>query len=365
DHVFSALSEILPGRVLDGKYRLERKIGKGGFGAVYRAMHIGLNRAVAIKIFRPSPVSRKKGDGVVRFRREGISACRVDHPNAVSVLDFGISRSGIAYLVMELLRGRTLGATLKVRHVLSLRRCVEILTPVCSVLMAASAANVLHRDIKPENIFLHRTEAGEVVKVVDFGIAKLMGDDDEPDAAAAVSSDATGMLSEPMHTTGLIGTPVYMAPERLLSEPYDVRADIYSVGVLLYRMISGRIPFTSKKGGFRLMTEICEKGPRPLREVCPSCPPDVAALVMSAMAQSPDDRPTADELAERFQRAVEQLPAELADYVPEGIQPSGEALRELHTMRTQSGDEGSYAITLPSFSLDEAEAGELAQSGGD
>jgi len=146
DQIFSALSDVLPGQVLDEKYRLETKIGTGGFGVVFKAMDLGLERYVAVKIFRPL-----SGDvtpqGLHRFRMEGISTCRINHPNAITILDSSISSTGIAYLVMELLEGRTLSEELKRYKLFSPTRCGEILVPVCGALAQAHAAGIVHRDI--------------------------------------------------------------------------------------------------------------------------------------------------------------------------------------------------------------------------
>lgn len=293
DQVFSALAEVLPGTLLDGKYRLESKIGAGGFGAVYRALHLDLNRPVAVKIFRPAAGSEALEPALERFRLEGISACRVDHPNAVSVLDAGISSSGIAYLVMELLKGKTLAEELCTEEQLSLARCAEIVVPICQVLQVADAAGVVHRDIKPENIFLHRKSGKEIVKVVDFGIAKLLGDQTE--------GGDTGVLS----TAGLVGTATYMAPERLLNEPYDGRSDLYSVGVMLYVMLSGVTPFQAKGRNLRLLAEICHGTPIPLGEVAPDVSPEIGALVMRMLSKDPAARLSAAELAVALSAAVD------------------------------------------------------------
>jgi len=159
ERVFSALSDVLPGTVLDDTYRLDARIGQGAFGAVFRAEHLSLQRAVAVKVLRPT-ADNDAPEAVERFRVEGIAACRLNHPNAVDVIDFGVSASGIAYLVMELLRGYTLGWVLKQRGLLPLDRCVEIMLPVCDVLAEAHALDILHRDVKPENVFLHQTRRG-------------------------------------------------------------------------------------------------------------------------------------------------------------------------------------------------------------
>src|SRR5262249_2334022 len=166
DVIFCTLTDILSGTVLDGKYLLESKIGVGGYGAVYSATQLNLKRPVAVKIFKPSEGGATMED-LDRFRLEGVTTCRINHPNAVMVLDSGISADAIAYIVMELLEGCTLGAELYEKGKLSVGRSIEILIPVCRVLAEAHRNGLVHRDIKPDNIFLHRTKEGEIVKVLD------------------------------------------------------------------------------------------------------------------------------------------------------------------------------------------------------
>jgi CheY-like chemotaxis protein len=284
--IFSALSETLPGTVLDGKYRLDRKIGSGGFGAVFRALHLGLDRYVAVKVLRPSP-GNDSPEAIERFRHEAISACRLSHPNAVSVLDFGVSSTGIAYLVMELLDGRTLKQVLAERGPLPLEEATRILVPVCEALDVAHAAGVVHRDIKPDNIFLHRGEGGETVKVLDFGIAKLVGD-----AGHAYGQGIT-------ETGVILGTLDYIAPERVSGRAYDGKADVYSVGVVLYQTLAGRLPFRLEEGGgpYAIAFKHVTEDPQPLGDVVPGLPASVADLVRRAMGKEPATRPTARELA--------------------------------------------------------------------
>ncbi|MBX7223696.1 MAG: protein kinase [Blastocatellia bacterium] len=293
DRIFSALAEALPGTVLDGKYRLDRKIGAGGFGAVFRGTQLALERAVAIKVFRPSP-GNDSADAVERFRLEAISASRIQHPNAVAVLDSGISVEGIAYIVMELLAGHSLAQELKFRRQLSLRRTTEILTGVGNALAEAHRLGIIHRDIKPENIFLHRTAEGEVVKVVDFGIAKLVGNESGQDWQ---NLTATG---------GIVGTPTYMAPERLRNQPYDGKSDVYSLGVTVFEMLAGRPPFQSAVSGFVdiVMAHLQEIPPR-LRDFNPALPPEIEELVLRALEKSPAQRPSAHEFAALFQTLAE------------------------------------------------------------
>jgi serine/threonine protein kinase/ligand-binding sensor domain-containing protein len=283
DLVFSALAEALPGKVLDGKYRLDVKIGAGGFGVVYEGTQLALNRKVAVKVFRPM-AGNDSPQALERFRREGISACRVNHPNAVAVLDSGVSAEGIAYIVMELLRGYSLSDELRRYGTLSPTRCAEILIPVLDVLDAAHAEGVIHRDIKPDNIFLHQTKDGEVVKVVDFGVAKLIRE--ELSGEQLVS--ALGVV---------VGTAAYLAPERINHLEYDGRSDVYAVGVMLYQMLTGLLPFISASGFVGIALQHLTHNPRPVHEVVPDVPLELSRLVAQAMEKDPARRPTAREMA--------------------------------------------------------------------
>jgi DNA-binding response OmpR family regulator len=165
--------DLRPGLILDGRYRLESKIGSGNFGTVFKARHIELDHTVAVKVLRTSAATDP--DAMARFRREGISACRVRHPNAVAVLDSGLTGRGVAYLVMELLAGYPLEDEMKGGRALPLARSLRITAAVCDALAAAHRAGIVHRDIKPANVFLHQAGGQEVPKVLDFGIAKIAG----------------------------------------------------------------------------------------------------------------------------------------------------------------------------------------------
>lgn len=294
--LFSALSEALSGKIIGGKYRLGTKIGTGGFGVVYQAMHLDLQNSVAIKIFQPKNVDLKSSattKAMERFRLEGISACRINHPNALNVIDFGITDEGLPYLVMELLNGHTLGHELRKNHRLTVERCAQIILPVCEVLSVAHIAGVIHRDIKPDNVFIHQGDGGQIVKVVDFGIAKIIG-------------EAPGIDIQELTIAGkIVGTPAYMSPERLNNLPYDGKADIYSIGIMLYQMLTGRLPFFSKEKDLLSIAMMhLTKEPQKLRDLNPSIPEQVEAVVLRALAKDPKDRPTAKELAREFQEAV-------------------------------------------------------------
>jgi CheY-like chemotaxis protein len=278
-------AQAVAGTVLGGRYRLDSMIGGGSFGTVFKARHLELDREVAVKVLATS--AGTDPEALARFRREGASACRVQHPNAVAVLDFGVNRGGVAYLVMELLKGHSLEKELEDHGPLSPVRCAEIVIPVCAALAAAHAAEVLHRDIKPSNIFLHQTPQGEIVKILDFGIAKIAG-------AAAINQNLTVDGS-------LLGTPAYMAPERFRRGPYGAKSDVYSVGTMLYEMLAGRLPFIPPSADpLALVAMQAEEDPPPIRLRRRDVSPALDTLVRSALARNPEARPYADVLARRL-----------------------------------------------------------------
>lgn len=292
DRMFSALADALPGTTLDDKYRLDEKIGAGGFGAVFRGTHLGLGHAIAVKVFKPV-AGNDSAEALERFHREGVAISRLDHPNIVRVLDSGLSHDGIAYLVMELLTGRPLSHELPGR--LSLLRTIRLLIPVCRALAEAHRHGIIHRDIKPDNVFLHRTSRGEMVKVVDFGIAKLVG---------AEAGDA--------HLTAsgtIIGTPTYMAPERVAGKPHDGKADVYSVGVMAYEMLAGRLPFPATESNpFAVLLAHLNDAPPPLDQLAPHLPADLTRLVAQTLSKDPAERPSAADLATALTELARGLP---------------------------------------------------------
>jgi serine/threonine protein kinase len=290
-----------PGLVIDDRYELIEKIGAGSFGVVFRARHTTLETEVAVKVLKTvggggtellSPIDslgRVQGkaphsEAAEDFRREGVRACRVQHENAVRVFDFGVLPSGLAYLVMELLKGRNLDDELHDAARLSVKRAVEVLIPVCSCLAAAHQQNVIHRDIKPANVFLHQAAAGELVKVLDFGVAKLI----DPNAAA--TRDA------------IAGSPAYMAPERLRGRKYDGRSDVYAVGITLYELLTGIVPFRSENTDIMAVALMqLRDTATPPTSLVPSLPPIADRIVAQLLEKDPDKRPTAFEAIEKLQ----------------------------------------------------------------
>ncbi len=215
------------GTQLDDKYRVVGHIKTGGMGAVYEVEHLGLGKHFAAKVLLPELLARPKL--IERFRREARAASATGHENIVEVTDLGETKDRVPFLIMELLRGRTLGNELKVGR-FECDRAVHIARQILAALEAAHAHGIVHRDLKPENIFLiQRASDPDFVKVLDFGIAKLI-DDNEDDQ----------QLTE---TGQVVGTPSYMAPEQARGDRIDQRIDVYATGAMLYRMVTGQRPF--------------------------------------------------------------------------------------------------------------------------
>jgi serine/threonine protein kinase len=273
--MFLDLVDGIPrGHLLDDRYVVEEKIGAGGMGAVYRATQVSVGREVAIKLLARQPI----GDGhlIKRFLREAKLTSRLNHPNAVSVLDFGQSRDGNFYLVMELLRGRTLGQLLIAERRLSPDRVRRIGIQICGALAQAHRLAILHRDLKPSNVMLLDEPAGQdVVKVLDFGVGKSL-------SAETTTGPLTG-------TGAIVGTPAYMPPEMIHGRDVDHRGDLYSLGVLLYQLAIGRTPFHGSTLP-ALLHQLVNDQPVPPHAY--GIPEPLAGVIARLIAKNPDDRPS-------------------------------------------------------------------------
>jgi serine/threonine protein kinase len=280
----SAASMI--GHVIDRKYRLDAKIGFGGMGDVYQASRLLIGDQVAIKILHAAHVSDPQAGE--RFRREAQAAARLKHPNAVSIYDFGVTSEGLVYLVMELVEGQNLRQIIKQQGPLPPATVSEITNQVCAALQAAHQQNVIHRDLKPDNIMVNATISGLRVKVLDFGIAKLRD-----------------LSTSNLTVTGnVMGTPHYMSPEQCLGEEIDSRSDLYSLGVVMYQMLTGSLPFNSATSTAVVMQHV-NKEPPSLRSLNLSISPAVEAVVLRALAKRREDRPqSADALARELSAAL-------------------------------------------------------------
>ncbi|MDX2090278.1 MAG: protein kinase [Kofleriaceae bacterium] len=268
-------AEIAIGSVLDGRYRIDAILGAGGMGRVYRGEHTGIGRAVAIKVLH-ADLSRNR-EAAQRFQREALASGRLDHPNIVGVSDFGIVDDGPCYLVMEALEGESLGARLEREKRLPWREALEILRGVLLGLRHAHDRGVVHRDIKPDNVFLAKKDGATVVKILDFGIAKLYaGSPDDP------ASTRAGLT---------VGTPAYLSPEQAVGGEIKPASDLYSTTIVLFEMITGRPPFEDKDPLAMLGAHV-SRPPPTIAEVVPglSVPPELEDLIQRGLIKTSTDR---------------------------------------------------------------------------
>ena len=288
--VLKQTGDDLIGQTLADKYRIEELISEGGMGAVYRGTHVLMDKTVAVKVLRPSLAA---DDTIVaRFSREAKAASRIAHPHALSVTDFGESENGVVFLVMEYLSGKTLKNEIRSVGPMPLSRIVEIIRQVGSALDAAHAEGVIHRDLKSDNIMLVNSNGADWAKVLDFGIAKIR---------ERVGSYDPGITAPNL----IVGTPQYMSPEQCSqSSELDSRSDIYSLGVILYEMLIGHVPFTGESPTAIMMKHLQQAPPSVLEER-DDLPASVARVVAKALAKRPEDRyQSAGELVEALTDAA-------------------------------------------------------------
>jgi serine/threonine-protein kinase len=264
------------GRTIDGKYTIEQRIGRGGSGTVYRARHAIIHRPVALKVLSLDLVSEP--DALERFRREAETAAHVKHINLVPVTDFGLTSDGVAYLVMEFIEGSSLRKILDRERTLQPERIVPMMKAICSGVHAAHRRGIIHRDLKPDNVMIEVVDDEEMPRVLDFGIAKLM------DAVQVTSGFRT-------ETGSVMGTPHYMSPEQCEGKPLDARSDIYSLGVLVYEMLTGNVPFPGKVSTTVMMQQVTKRPPM-LRAQRPDISAAAEACVMRAMEKDRNARQT-------------------------------------------------------------------------
>ena len=290
----------LVGHTLDDKYRLEERLGIGGMGTVYRARHLLIDRPVAIKVLNQRFVEDEAAR--TRFRREARAAGRLQHANAVTVTDFGESTDGYVYLVMELLEGRTLRDVLAKEAPFDAARAVSLMMQISAAVAAAHEAGIIHRDLKPANIFIvQHAEVPAVVKVLDFGIAKL--------AAEAFDEDDVGTLTQ---VGAMIGTPRYMSPEQCDGAELTPAADVYSLGCILYEMLTGTVPFSGSTPLAIAMKHTTEP-PRSPRDFVSTIPPALEEVVLHTLEKRPQDRPAnAAEFRKELLATAERLGLEHA-----------------------------------------------------
>jgi serine/threonine-protein kinase len=279
-------ADPLLGQTLNKTYFIQQKIGSGGMGDVYKAIHKKLESPVAIKIVKRELLAHSAM--LHRFQREARSASKLRHPNVVAVTDFGQSDDGTVFMVMEYVSGKSLAKVIAEEAPLPEARVVRIGAQILGALAVAHANDILHRDLKPENVMVEsRRDAADSVKVLDFGIVKLL---------------AAGVAASTLTQVGLVcGTPGYMSPEQLRGDDLDPRSDLFSVGVVLYEMLTHKLPFNVQTPMEMLHRHLTEPIPPPSARVERPVSPVLEELVMQSLSPARDARPaSAEEMRERL-----------------------------------------------------------------
>ncbi len=324
----------LVGMTLADRYRILGQLGAGGMGIVYKVEHTRIGKLMAMKLLA-GELSRDEAV-VKRFKREAELASRLSHPNTVQVFDFGHTDNGLTYLVMELVVGDDLGRVVRREGAMSPLRMARIVAQVCSSLGEAHRLGIVHRDLKPENVLLVKGADGhqEVAKVCDFGLAKLR-------QGAETQSDVTGHGA-------VVGTPYYMSPEQIRGEDVDLRTDVYALGGVIYKLVTGQPPFHAPSPMAVFAKHLTEQ-PVPPSHRAPGVPPSVDAIVMRALAKRRDDRfPDVDSMREELVRVLR-----------DGNVSSSEILVDSGEVRRAATDEGALdhtQIALRAATRDEVEA---------
>ncbi|MFT5993925.1 MAG: serine/threonine protein kinase [Bradymonadia bacterium] len=284
------MSETVIGQIIAARFRIDGRLGQGGYGDVYRARQLSVDRDVAIKLVHSHLEGRE--DVRARFEREARLASRVRHPNVVQVIDFG-QHDGRLFLAMQYIPGDTLKAQLRARTP-TLQESAEWISGIASGLAAAHREGVVHRDLKPGNVILSPTPQGLQPVVIDFGLVKAF-------------ENAEGTDDDVTHSNMLVGTPTYMSPEVVLGQPIDAKSDLYSLGVLAYVLLTGQKPVQGataiETASLHLRGEIPD-----VRERRADCPAALAELVAELLARDPQQRPAdADAVSERAQSVADAL----------------------------------------------------------
>ncbi len=330
-----ALRDSLRGDlVLDGRYKLERRLGHGGMGIVYKATHVFLKSTHAVKVILPDLVGNDPMLGT-RFRQEAMVAASIVHRNIVRVTDFGMAKGAMPYLIMEFLQGKSLYDFLQQHGKLSVRLALEIMEPITAGVGAAHRQTIIHRDLKPLNIFIQEgLPLDEGIKVLDFGLAKIK------------SEDLLGSFVQ-ARTTNLMGSPHYMAPEQWSEGAPDARADIYSLAVILYEMLAGEPPFNAQS-----MPEIMKKHlmdrPTPFSQRGVRVSPGIEAAICHALEKDPQMRPAS---AEAFMTELREALGAEDDGGATGFEKTLASVANYETAETITGQFAESSMTHEDLSL--------------
>jgi serine/threonine-protein kinase len=321
----------LIGSVLADRYRIIKLLGEGGMGRVYEAQHVNINKRLAIKVLRSEVTSVPST--VARFRQEARSASSIGHENIIEIDDFATLPDGTVYLAMEMLEGQSLGDRMREPPPLALGEGIDIMIQVARGLAAAHEKGIVHRDMKPENVFLANKHGKLVPKILDFGIAKVSG------------TEGNTHLTQ---TGAIFGTPLYMSPEQALGHALDHRADIYSVGVILYEIAAGRVPFKADSAVQVLSQHITVQPEPPSKASKGSVPPALDAIILRAMAKEPAQRyATMDELAGALEQFAATLPPRMSEAISAISAPRATTPQPIATPQPMSSSQ-PVAIGQPS-----------------
>jgi serine/threonine protein kinase len=362
DRAARDVSILSSGTVIDERYRLVRRLATGGMGEVYLAEHVQLGKAVALKVMLPD-LSRDPMFAA-RFKREAIAASQIGQQNIVDVFDFGLTKDGNVYFVMEYLDGETLARVLVREGAMQLARLLPVALQIARALAATHTRDIIHRDLKPENVMLlQRPEQPDFVKVLDFGVAKV---------ARAVGEEGHTAIGV------VIGTPQYMAPEQARALGVDQRSDIYSLGLILYELIAGRPAFTAETSEALIANQLVDLPPPLEPGPVEGVPKELNELVFQMLEKNPSARPqTMEEVAKRLRGLEEKIkngraprPGASSMATPSVATPATPAspvihapgLRAIDTLEADEGDGGPSAKEGPGRPLDAAER-ELARAG--
>lgn len=284
--------------ILDGRYQLEKRLGQGGMGIVFKGRHIFLKTLHAIKVILPDLVGNDP-NLATRFRQEALAAAAIRHQNIIAVTDFGVVRGTMPFLVMEFVQGRSLQEVMAEEGAMPPLRAFELIQPICAGIAAAHRQGIVHRDLKPLNVMIQDgVPVSEGTKILDFGLAKIK------------SGELLGSFVA-AQTTGLMGSPFYMAPEQWSDEPPDARADIYSLGVMLFQMLCGEVPFKGSSIPSIMKKHLTQSVPS-LASKGVEVPPQIEAVILHALAKEPKRRTaSAEQFANELRAAMSAASATL------------------------------------------------------
>ncbi|HKZ80246.1 MAG TPA: SUMF1/EgtB/PvdO family nonheme iron enzyme [Pyrinomonadaceae bacterium] len=339
--------------ILDARYQLERRLGQGGMGVVFQARHIFLKTSHAIKVILPDLVGNDPMLAT-RFRQEALAAAAIRHQNIIAVTDFGVVRGTMPFLVMEFVKGKSLQDIMAEEKVMGPQRALEFISAIGAGVTAAHRQKIVHRDLKPLNIMVQENlPVSEGLKILDFGLAKIK------------SGELLGSFVQ-AKTSGLMGSPFYMAPEQWSDEEPDARADVYSIGIILFQMLCGDVPF---KGSSipSIMKKHLTQPPPSFQSLGVQVPPTIEAVVRHALEKEIATRtPTVEDFLAELREAVQSNTATLKTYRQTGnLDPNQTVMSPLASVTSpgvESTDFNSLAGTISSTELDEEVQGQLSGS---